>query len=121
MKRLTKADQKRHAAFSAAVLTLCQSFGASVTEWTARVPTVHGDLVITPYQGIAGPWLAIRFATFSTGRVYDDLHGRSFNGYSGKWNIHLSGGEGYADLAAATLRELERRLSAVRCPSLAAA
>lgn len=52
------------------------------------VPTRYGDLSIHVIEW-KNPWMALRFVTYSTGKVYDSLHGYDFNGYSGKWNINL--------------------------------
>lgn len=55
----------------------------------------------------------LAFETYDTGKVHDTLFGRDFNGYSGKWNITLSGGSLDATRALA-LRELEMRLDHVK-------
>lgn len=46
---------------------------------------------------------------WATGKVYDFLFGRDFNGYSGKWNILMSGGNGVVVRRKESLIELEWR------------
>ena len=57
----------------------------------------------------------LRFKTFSTGKVYDSLFARDFNGYSGKWNITISGDRGrISEIRRLALDELCKRLDHVK-------
>lgn len=97
--------------FSKAIASLVASIGGKLDPDYHReqytVPTVRGQLVITPFDE-RDPWIALRFTAFNGGKVYDKLGGVNFNGWSGKWNI------GPHDTRQECLTELMRRLDFVR-------
>ena len=84
---------------------MCVKYGGHMD--VVNSPT-HGNLRVTPY----GDWIALRFEEFSTRKVYDFLFGSDFNGYSGKWNILLTGAT-KSELRHAMLVELDRRFKAI--------
>lgn len=64
----------------------------------------YGQLSVKPFDN----WIALKFLTYSTGKVYDSFLVRDFNGYSGKWNILCAGN--VFEQREGGLRELELRL-----------
>jgi hypothetical protein len=90
---------------------ICASVGGVKIgdEW--RIESPLGRVRVTVMDERVYPWVAVRFDTFSTGRVYDPLGGADFNGYSGKWNVHTTVDRGTVhENREAVVRELKRRL-----------
>jgi hypothetical protein len=88
-----------------------------------NVPTTHGEMRVSLFEADANnltdrrrqPCIAsifLRFTDCTGGKVYDELHGYDFNGWSGKWNVCLSGGA-WNQAWDAALLQLERKLSLV--------
>lgn len=101
---LSKLTNKQ---FHAQVEKICLSFGGIKDKFDHFIiPTPkYGEISVKPIND----WIALRFVIYSTGIVYDSLFGRNFNGYSGKWNILLSGD--IYEVRKNSLQELERRLN----------
>lgn len=115
--------QKSFAAWLKDFRQVCLDFGGVETEpLRFEIATDLGKLFASVHEsdyesqkrrGFVQIYL--RFETHTGGKVYDTLGGRDFNGYSGKWNIHVSGStDRLQDVRAEALRQLRESLEFVR-------
>lgn len=102
----------------------CKAHGSIAAEdwqgcWFAVFKTPVGDLRASIHESDYDGQMKrgfvqiyLRFKDYDTGKCYDTLGGFDFNGYSGKWNITLSGGkEDVERTRQCALAEFERRLN----------
>lgn len=124
------SNQKAFQEYVLDFIASCSAHGSIAKQdgdnWRAEFDTklgkltasIHGDSEYKSQTKHGFVSIYLRFASDAkavSGRVYDELAGRSFNGYSGKWNIHVSGDKADIETVRNTaLAELEYRLNFCR-------